>query len=69
MPRAKPKTKAGKQKKVEKVMAEYKAGTLHSGSGARVQARDQALAIAMAESGQSRSKPAKAKRKRTARNS
>ena len=42
-------TKAG-QKKVGKVMGEYKEGTLHSGkSGKVVKSRDQAIAIAMAE--------------------
>lgn len=66
MPTVKPKTKKGKQQKVETVMSEFKAGTLHSGSGAKVTKRDQAVAIAMHESGQAR-KPAKAKRKRTSR--
>jgi len=42
-------TKAG-QKKVGKVMGEYKEGTLHSGkSGKVVKSRDQAIAIAMSE--------------------
>ena len=42
-------TKSG-QKKVGKVMGEYKEGTLHSGkSGKVVKSRDQAIAIAMAE--------------------
>ena len=42
-------TKAG-QKKVGKVMGEYKEGTLHSGkNGKVVKSRDQAIAIAMAE--------------------
>jgi len=42
-------TKAG-QKKVGKVMGEYKEGTLHSGKGGKVvKSRDQAIAIAMAE--------------------
>lgn len=40
-------TKAG-QKKVGKVMGEYKEGTLHSGKGGKVvKSRDQALAIAI----------------------
>jgi hypothetical protein len=42
--------------KVETVMAEYKHGTLHSGSGAKVKDRKQAIAIAMSESGQSKPK-------------
>jgi hypothetical protein len=37
------------QKKVEKVMREYKAGTLKSGSGGKVKSREQAVAIAMSE--------------------
>jgi hypothetical protein len=42
-------TKAG-QKKVGKVMGEYKEGTLHSGKdGKVVKSRDQAIAIAMSE--------------------
>ena len=49
----KPKTKAGKQAKVGKVMHEFKAGTLHSGSkkGPEVTSRKQAIAIAMSEAG------------------
>ena len=39
------------QKKVAKVMREYKAGTLKSSSGDKVTSRDQAVAIAMSESG------------------
>lgn len=38
------------QKKVGKVMGEYKAGTLHSGKGGPVvKSREQAVAIAMSE--------------------
>lgn len=40
------------QKKVRKVMKEYKSGSLKSGSGAKVTSRKQAVAIAMSESGQ-----------------
>lgn len=49
----KPKTKAGKQAKVGKVMHEFKTGTLHSGSkkGPEVTSRKQAIAIAMSEAG------------------
>lgn len=45
------KTKA--QKKVSKVMREYAAGTLNSGSkkGPRVKSREQAIAIALSEAG------------------
>jgi hypothetical protein len=46
------------QKKVEKVMSEYKSGTLKSSSGKKVTARKQAIAIAMSEAGMKR-KPAK----------
>ena len=40
-----------KKTKVEKVMHEYKAGTLHSGSktGPKVKSRKQAIAIALSE--------------------
>ena len=51
------KTKA--QKKVRKVMHEYKEGKLKMGkSGKKVKDRKQAIAIAMSESGQSRNKKA-----------
>ena len=54
----KPKTKAGKQAKVGKVMHEFKAGTLHSGSkkGPEVTNRKQAIAIAMSEAGMGKKK-------------
>ena len=46
------------RKKVEKVMREYKKGTLHSGSkkGPKVKSRKQAVAIALSEAGMSRKK-------------
>jgi len=48
----KKKTKA--QKKVSKVMREYKSGTLHSGrKGPVVRSREQAIAIALSEAGKS----------------
>ena len=52
----KPKTKAGKNAKVGKVMHEYKAGELHSGSkkGPEVTNRKQAVAIALSEAGVTR---------------
>jgi hypothetical protein len=62
MARRKPKTKAGKRRKVKKVMGEHKRGTLRSGSGKKVTSRKQAIAIAMSVSGQSKPKR-KAKRK------
>lgn len=39
------------KKKIEKVMGEYKRGTLKSSSGAKVKSRKQAVAIAMSEAG------------------
>ena len=51
----KPKTKAGKQAKVGKVMHEFKTGTLHSGKGGPVvKDRQQAIAISMSEAGMSK---------------
>jgi len=54
----KPTTKAGKAAKVGKVMAEYKAGTLNTGSkkGPVVKSRKQAIAIAMSQAGMSKKK-------------
>ena len=54
-----PKTKAGKEAKVKKVMGEYKDGSLRSSSGSKVTSRKQAVAIALSESGQSRKHKAK----------
>lgn len=44
------------QKKVGKVMSEFKAGKLHTGSkkGPVVKSRDQAIAIALSESGKAK---------------
>ena len=52
-------TKAGM--KMGKVMHEYKAGELHSGSksGPVVKSRKQAIAIAMSEAGKAKKKPTK----------
>jgi hypothetical protein len=51
-----PRTKAGKQEKVQRVMREFKHGMLHTGSkkGPMVRSRKQAVAIAMSESGMKR---------------
>lgn len=50
--KAKPKTMAGKQKKMGKVMTEFKAGTLHSGKGGPVvKNKRQGIAIALSVSG------------------
>lgn len=59
--RKKPTTKAGKKRKVEKVMGEYKRGTLHSGSkrGPLVTNPTQATAIAMSEAGIKKKRTAK----------
>ena len=54
---AKKPTKA--QTKVEKVLSEYKAGTLKSSSGKKVTSRKQAIAIALSEAGQTRKKRTK----------
>ena len=52
------KAKAPKMAKVGKVMKEFKAGQLHSGSkkGPTVTSRKQAVAIAMSEAGMSKAK-------------
>jgi len=67
--KTKPRTKAGKRAKVDKVMGEFKRGKLNSGSksGPRVKSRKQAIAIALSESGQSKkSKRWNFKRKQSA---
>ena len=53
-----PKTKAGKMKKVGKVMNEYKAGTLNTGSkkGPIVKNPKQAIAIALSSAGMAKKK-------------
>lgn len=52
MPR-KPTTKAGKQRKVSKVLGEFKRGSLRS-SGKMVSSKKQAVAIALSEAGLSK---------------
>ncbi len=47
------------QAKVERVMREYKQGSLHSSSGQKVTSRDQAIAIAMSEAGMSKKRKKK----------
>jgi len=52
--------KTAKQKKVSKVMREYKAGTLHSGKkGPVVKSKKQAVAIALSEAGMAKKKKGK----------
>lgn len=53
-----------KKTKVEKVMGEFKRGTLHSGKkGPVVKSRKQAIAIALSEAGKSKPKAKKKKKK------
>jgi len=51
-----------KSTKVEKVMGEYKRGTLKSSSGKKVASRKQAVAIAMSEAGMSKKSKKKGKK-------
>jgi hypothetical protein len=53
----KPTTKAGKMKKIGKVMGEFKTGTLHSGKGGKVvKSKAQGIAIALSSAGMSKTK-------------
>ena len=49
--RKKPTSKSGKDKKVGKVMGEYKKGTLKTNTGKKVTDKKQAFAIAASEAG------------------
>ena len=55
MAKRKPKSKAGKQAKVKKVLGEQKRGTLRTSAGKRP-GRKQAIAIALSEAGVSKKK-------------
>lgn len=54
MPKKKPTTKTGKQRKVRKVLREFKQGDLKSFGGSRVKSRKQAIAIGLSEAGLSK---------------
>lgn len=59
MHKAKPKVPAGPKAKakIEKVMSEYKSGTLKSSSGQPVKSRKQAIAISLSEARRAQKKP------------
>jgi hypothetical protein len=50
------------EKKVGKVMSEFKSGSLKSSSGQKVKSRKQAIAIAMSEAGMKKKPTKKAKK-------
>lgn len=53
-----------KKTKVEKVLGEFKSGTLHSGKGGPVvKSRKQAIAIALSEAAKAKKKAKKGKKK------
>jgi len=53
------------QDKVEKVMHEFKHGTLKSGSGDKVKGRKQAIAIGLSEAGKSKEKASSKKKSKS----
>ena len=66
MAKVKPKTKKGKEKKISKVLREFKGGKLKSGSkkGPKVTSRKQALAIALSSAGVKKKKARKEKKRK-----
>jgi len=56
MARKKPTTKAGKERKVRRVLREFKEGTLKTSAGSKVKSRKQGIAIALSEAGLSKPK-------------
>lgn len=54
MGKSRARTKAGKRRKVSRVMHEYAHGGLRSSSGRKVRTRKQAIAVALSEAGLSR---------------
>ena len=58
-----PAKKGSGEKKVQKVMHEYKHGSLKSGSGGKVESRKQAVAIALSEARKTGAKVPKKKSK------
>ena len=59
MARAKPRTKAGKARKVAKVLREAKAGRLRTSAGKKVTKKKQKIAIALSEAGLSKKRKKK----------
>lgn len=56
MAKRKPTTKAGKQRKIAKVMGEAKRGTLRTSAGTKPVSKKQEVAIALSEAGVKRKK-------------
>jgi hypothetical protein len=54
------------QRKIAKVMGEFKDGGLRSGSGAKVRKRKQAIAIALSEARRTQRTPKRRSRRRSA---
>ncbi len=63
MAKPKPKTKAGKKRKISKVLGEAKRGTLRTSAGTKPVSRAQEVAIALSEAGASKPKRKKGRKK------